>query len=489
MKHSRSHRILCCLLLVTLLLLFGLTACREKGEKGDPGEQGVSIVKTELIDGELIVTYSDGRKENLGVIAGESDPNVAALSFYLLPDETYGVMAKNADYLYELSIPASYNGRRVTQILNNAFKNLENLKTVNLPHGLTVIGANAFEGCTSLENITVPGSITAIEDGAFFHCSGLKTVVLEEGVTAIGNFAFQRCTGLTGITIPSSMTQIGQTAFLNCYRLVEVINHSALTIEKGSSENGYIAYYALNVHSQPTSQLVNQDGYCFLTVKEEHYLVEYTGNETDLVLPTTYRDALYQINQYAFYDGTQLTSVVIPATVTAIGDYAFAGCSALTKIAVPSSVTKIGQYAFSKCTALNDITVSDSVRQIGQGAFSETGYENDSDNWEKGLLYLNCHLIAADNALKTAVLAKNVLTIADHTFASCIDLTEITLPASLKVIGDSAFAHCTRLGTIEYKNTKETWDTVQKGTEWDAEVAYYTVKCTDGNITSSILKP
>ena len=39
-----------------------------KGEKGDKGDTGRGIAKTELVNGELIITYTDGTKENLGSI-------------------------------------------------------------------------------------------------------------------------------------------------------------------------------------------------------------------------------------------------------------------------------------------------------------------------------------------------------------------------------------------------------------------------------------
>ncbi|MBE6187512.1 MAG: hypothetical protein E7143_00105 [Rikenellaceae bacterium] len=64
-----------------------------------------------------------------------------------------------------------------------------------------------------------------------------------------------------------------------------------------------------------------------------------------------------------------ITSILIPSTVTEIGDYAFANCSSLTSLNIPDSVTSIGVQAFSNCTSLKSLTIPDSVTSIGDCAF------------------------------------------------------------------------------------------------------------------------
>ena len=58
MKKHVLHIALLCLLLVGALLL---ASC----------EQARSIVKSEIVNGELILTYSDGTVDNLGAVVGE----------------------------------------------------------------------------------------------------------------------------------------------------------------------------------------------------------------------------------------------------------------------------------------------------------------------------------------------------------------------------------------------------------------------------------
>ena len=66
---------------------------------------------------------------------------------------------------------------------------------------------------------------------------------------------------------------------------------------------------------------------------------------------------------------SNLTSIIIPDSVTRIGVSAFSGCTSLTSITIPDSVTSIGGSAFYKCTRLTSITIPESVTSIEDWAF------------------------------------------------------------------------------------------------------------------------
>lgn len=222
----------------------------------------------------------------------------------------------------------------------------------------------------SLKTVILSDSVTSIGAGAFYDCSGLTSVTIGGSVTTIGSSAFYNCSGLTSVTIPDSVKSICEYAFYGCDKLVEVINKSGLNITKGSSDNGYIAYYALNVRKDGTSDIVNKDGYLFYTYDNGNYLVAYVGANTDLILPNDYNGQNYKIYKYAFRGYSGLTSVTIPDSVTSIGVGAFCGCSGLTSVTIGNSVTSIGSYAFSYCRGLTSVTIPGSVTSIGESAFS-----------------------------------------------------------------------------------------------------------------------
>ena len=61
------------------------------------------------------------------------------------------------------------------------------------------IGEKAFSVCTNLKSINIPEGITSIEDYAFYWCTSLTSITIPEGVTSIGNYAFYNCSNLTDV--------------------------------------------------------------------------------------------------------------------------------------------------------------------------------------------------------------------------------------------------------------------------------------------------
>ena len=227
---------------------------------------------------------------------------------------------------------------------------------------VTSIGFSAFENCSGLTNITIPSYITLIFPFAFRGCGGLTSVTIPDSITSIGYYAFGGC-GLTSVTIGKGVTSIGNNAFNGCSKLVEVINNSNLDIATGSSDNGYVGYYALTVKKGGTSGIINKDGYLFYSFDNVNYLLGYVGNATELTLPNDYNGKSYRVYRYAFGAFRELTNITIPDGVLSIGDYAFGSCNKLTNITIPNSVTSIGNYAFARCSSLTSIEYNGTKEQ------------------------------------------------------------------------------------------------------------------------------
>ena len=370
----------------------------------------------------------------------------------------------NVNYLFayigsdtDLTLPDGYNGQNYE--LNNY----------------------AFRGCSGLTGITIGNSVTSIGNGAFYDCSGLTSVTIGGSVTSIGGYAFSGCSGLTSVTIGGSVTSIGNDAFRGCYKLVEVINKGDLNITKGSGYNGYIAYYALNVKSGGTSDIVNKDDYLFYTCDNVNYLFAYVGSDTDLTLPDDYNGQKYTLNNSAFYNCSGLTSVTIPNSVTSIGNYAFYGCSGLTSVTIPDSVTSIGDYAFCNCSGLTSVTIPDSVTSIGDYAFCNCGGLTsvtipDSVTSIGYGAFKNC------SGLTSVTIPNSVTSIGVWVFYGCSGLTSVTIPDSVTSIGDYAFYNCYKLVEVINRSSLN----ITKGSENNGYVAYYALNVKDGG-TSDII--
>ena len=92
----------------------------------------------------------------------------------------------------------------------------------------------------------------------------------------------------------------------------------------------------------------------------------YTGAGGDVIIPSAITGLpVTRIGVGVISLRTNVTSVTIPNSVTAIGDFAFARCTSLTSVTIPDSVTAIGRFAFSYCTSLTSLTIPDSVTPSG----------------------------------------------------------------------------------------------------------------------------
>jgi len=163
--------------------------------KGEDGADGRGIESTEVIDGYLWITYTDGMTENAGKVSENysSEGTLgSAFKFELLDDGTYGVKAGANSVLYsKLIIPDTYNGIAVTQILKSGFADLDYLEQVVIPSSITTINSDAFESCGALNSVDIPESVTTINSEAFYCCESLTSVTIPKNVTYIGAYAFK----------------------------------------------------------------------------------------------------------------------------------------------------------------------------------------------------------------------------------------------------------------------------------------------------------
>ena len=161
----------------------------------------------EAKDGEGIYRYA--YKEN-------EDGETVTITEFLGPVDP----ANNGPY--DIEIPTELDHHPVTGLgtysfsgyldaspyLHNSYQIGRNIRSVDIPQGVTSIGNHAFEECFALEEVTIPQSVTSIGLIAFGGCCKLTTLSLGENVETIGGGAFFRCSSLSNITIPKKVKVI-----------------------------------------------------------------------------------------------------------------------------------------------------------------------------------------------------------------------------------------------------------------------------------------
>lgn len=154
-------------------------------------------------------------------------------------------------------------------------------------------------------------------------------------------------------------------------------------------------------------------------------------DETDIVIPSTIDGyPVAKIGDDLFWTNDKITSVIISEGITEIGNSAFHSCDSLTKVTIPKSLKKIDKSGFA----------------WGQKDFYITDLEawcniefNGSVYWPSYNLYINGTL-AEDITIPDSV--KNI---GDGTFSGCKSITTVTIPEGAVSISSHAFARCTGL--------------------------------------------
>lgn len=137
----------------------------------------------------------------------------------------------------DLKMPAS-----LKSVGENAFSDCQSLRSVDFGGCSDLyLGAAAFSSCKAMETAILPYGLPSIPDNLFSN-SGLHSVNLPEGLTEIGASAFSDTYYLTDVTFPSTLKTIGTEAFSSsCIRGAD-LPESLETIGEAAFQNSSIAY-------------------------------------------------------------------------------------------------------------------------------------------------------------------------------------------------------------------------------------------------------
>lgn len=289
-----------------------------------------------------------------------------------LEDGTYGIRKINYNTLSgDVTLPDEYNGKRVTEVLRDAFSACR-FTSIQIPPTVKVIRKDAFDR-TKVSTIEIADGVEKIEQFTLFENEYIKSLRLPANLTELEGATY--ClSGLESIDLPVRLASISEWDFQACYKLKEI------NVPKG------------NKH------FISKDD--VLYSKDEKTLVRYLYAKEDesFTLP----NSVEVIENYAFCNNQQLQEVKTRAgsCLTVIKKGAFGRCYNLKEITLPNDVEEIQERAFTDCGNLEEIIIPKSVKNMGANVFSNCSVlviyceaESKPKNWDENWNVDNCNVV------------------------------------------------------------------------------------------------
>lgn len=392
------------------------------------------------------------------------------------------------------------------------WKSYEAISRIVVAEGITHIGAYAFYCTDNATALSLPNSLTTIGQAALYAI-GVSSLVIPDKVVSIGDFAFNGCANLQTITLPAGLRKIGH-CFIECSNL-KTINFKG-TMKQWLACGGGESTFPAQTQVVCASGTLNLDGTCGddltwtldnsgkLTISGTGAMYDYDcdyesysftspwAKYRSMIRSVEIGSGVTSIGSCAFED-TNITSLTIPGSVTAIGDYGVKVNRYLAELTLQPGLKSIGKEAFSRSYRLTTVTIPGSVTSIGKNAFTNNqqlttvNFDGTQEQWNAAggknagvpsSATFHCVKVAASGKCGTGVkwsLASNgVLTITgtgkgimkdynpgkapwasktvtqviigegvthvgNYAFAE-MDITRVTLPESLTSIGHHAFS-------------------------------------------------
>lgn len=359
-----------------------------------------------------------------------------------------------------------------------AFRNTR-ITEISLPCNVTELGDNVFEGCDKLAKLEYSAEIplgrlfttenpndtsnwySAVQGGVTYYLPNkLTTIVVTNTATAIADYAFQNASQLTKVTLAIQngdkpyTTKIGNYAFANTGS-IEVNLGSVEIIGNAAFRNSGIATVE------------------FTALKKLG--VDAFNGTTNVTVVDFSKAPIDNVSARAFANSS--IARVNLGGIKTIAMSAFAD-SQLSIVSDGESVETIKKMAFYK-TKINSVGIFQNVVDIEEKAFHETDFFNTAsglviigkvlyyDKSEGGSYSVDTRVVSiapyAFESTKYATLDlrgfSNLKYVGSFAFANNKSIVEVTLPASLSEIKDSAFTGSSikKINLSECSNISRIW--------------------------------
>ena len=209
----------------------------------------------------------------------------------------------------------------------------------------------AFVDKTGITGVVIPNTVTRIGACAFDGCENISSVTIGSNVQSIGFKAFNGCKSLSSIIWGTSLKIIEERAFNN-------IQLAAVTIPDGVEEIGWKAFFskALTDITLPTSiKKLSYGAFSCAQIRDINVnIADLTAFNYIEVVTGEYDNGLCFDLYRLFQNGTEVTNMNIPTTITKVGQI-YSGCTSIQSLTIHEDVLEIANCAFWGCSNLTKV--------------------------------------------------------------------------------------------------------------------------------------
>ena len=149
-----------------------------------------------------------------------------------------------------------------------------------------------------------------------------------------------------------------------------------------------------------------------------------------------------------FYSRDKQGAYAVPASVKKIGACAFESCYGLTSVTLPNGLTHIEEGAFHLSGLSAPIVIPDSVKYIGRQAFSGLDSPISSIHVGSGVTDPSWSVFCYSDGIQSIHLAEGPKYLGEDALEDCTSLTSIAFPNSYLRLDDGICSGCTSLASV-----------------------------------------
>ena len=316
------------------------------------------------------------------------------------------------------------------------------LREVTYSKYLTYIPERCFRG-TNLTVFEVPEQVTALRTGCF---EGTKLERIDlSGITSLEESIFFDCFNLKEIILSETITEIPDSFCRRCQRL-EKIDLSHVKVIGMGAFSGCSNLDAGSLSAKIDAHAFEGTAVRNLDIRDISKLDDGVYQNCENLESVTINGDRAIPNEL-FSGCENLKNVTIGEGITAVGGAAFFK-TAVKKIILPSTVIVVRIDAFRECKQLKEAVFNDGLKTIAESAFKRT--ENLSEiSIPDSVKHIGSGCFACSGIKSVKLPENNAFTaILWEAFFGCQNLETVKLPDSVNVIDSYAFSECTSLKNI-----------------------------------------